>query len=63
MNNNLRKYAFDLAEDYLIFIAESGFEEGEVMSAEAYIRARLKNVQDELFRYAVEQTIEMGVGA
>jgi hypothetical protein len=63
MNSNLRKYAFDLAEDYLIFIAQFGFEESEMMSAETYIRARIKNVQDELFRYAVEQTIEMGVGA
>lgn len=57
MNSNLRKYAFDLADEYMIF----RWEEGESMTPEAYIRARLKNVQDELFRYAVEEIQKMGV--
>jgi hypothetical protein len=60
MNSNLRKYAFDLAEDYMIFVNESGWRYGEGMSPESYIRARLKNVQDELFRYAVEQVTQIG---
>lgn len=61
MNSNLCKYAFDLAEDYMIFSLESGWKEGESMRPEAYIKARLKNVQDELFRYTVEQIQKMGV--
>lgn len=63
MNSNLRKYAFDLAEEYMIFSLESGWRSGEEMSPEAYIRARLKNMHDELFWYTVKQIQEMGVDA
>lgn len=54
MNTNLRKYALDLAEDYLIFKLESGWRSGEEMSPEAYVRAKLKNMQDEFLRHTVD---------
>lgn len=55
MNNNLRKYAFDLAEDYLIFMEQYHEGNREWISPAAYARARIKNMQDELLRYTIEQ--------
>jgi hypothetical protein len=61
VNENLRKYAFDLAEDYIVFNADSGYGDSEWMTVSAYVSARIKNVQDELLRYTIEQIKEMGV--
>ena len=60
MNQQLERYALDLAEDYVAFMAVHDGPEF-VLRPEAYVTARVNNIMSELIAATIENLKEMGV--
>lgn len=60
VNQNLERYALDLAEDYVAFLAMNDGEEF-VLRPEAYAKARVNNMLSQLTTAMMENLKEMGV--